>query len=147
MKKIYSLLCILHAFVGVGALFGGGGAIINPECALGASADILKNSPFSNFLIPGIILFTVIGLGNVITAILFRYKLRYQGYISSIFSWALIIWIIVQCIMLNSVNILHVIYFIIGLIEAILSIIILFKKRLFPTNIVLNFYRKINKEQ
>ncbi len=142
MKKVYRLLCILHAFVGIGAMAGGLGAILNPQEPMGASVDLLNNSPFSNFLIPGIILFTVIGLGNVITAFLFRYKLRFQGYISSVFSWALVIWIVVQCIMINSVHFLHIIYFMIGVIEAILSIIILFEQRLFPTNIIINFYKK-----
>ena len=145
MKKVYRFLCVLHAFVGVGAMFGGFAAITNPQNPAGATVDLLKNSPFSNFLIPGILLFTVIGLGNVITAFLFRFKLRFQGYISSIFSWALVIWIVVQCIMINSVHFLHIIYFIIGVIEAILSMIILFDQGLFPTNLIMNFYKKIRK--
>ena len=64
MKKIYRLLFALHAFVGVGAVFGGLAAITNPKSPLGIPIEILKNSPFNDFLIPGIILFTLIGLGN-----------------------------------------------------------------------------------
>lgn len=145
MKKVYRLLFILHAFVGIGALFGGLAAITNPQNPVGATVDLLKNSPFSNFLIPGILLFTVIGLGNVITAFMFRFKLRFQGYISSVFSWALVIWIVVQCIMLNTVHFLHISFFIIGVIEAILSMIILFEQRLFPANLIINFYKNIRK--
>ena len=65
MKK---LLIFLHAFVGIGALFGGGGAVLNPNNPMGISVDVLKNSPFSNFLIPGIILLVVIGFGNLFAA-------------------------------------------------------------------------------
>ncbi|MFT5874053.1 MAG: hypothetical protein ACI8WT_003013 [Clostridium sp.] len=91
MKKVYRLLFALHLFVGIGAIFGGLAAITNSNQPLGISVEVLKNSPFSNYLIPGIILFTIIGLGNVISALLFRFKSRFQGYISSVFSWALVI--------------------------------------------------------
>lgn len=146
MRRLYRLLFALHVFVGIGALVGGLAAIINPLEPLGMPVEPLKNSPFTNYLIPGIILFAVLGLGNIISALMFRFKLRFQGYISSVFSWALVIWIAVQCIMLNGVAFLHVLFFIIGLIESTLSMIILFEQRLFPTNIVLKFYKEIRKE-
>ena len=146
MKKVYRLLFGLHAFVGIGAMAGGLAAITNPGEPLGAPVELLKNSPFSDFFIPGIILFTIIGLGNVISAFMFRFKSRFQGYISSVFSWALIIWIVVQCIILREVVFLHVLFFVIGLIQAVLSMSILFEQRLFPTNLIQSFYEKITKE-
>lgn len=142
MKLVYRLLFILHAFVGVGALGGGLMAILNPQGPEGMPADALKNSPFTNFLIPGIILFTVIGIGNLFSAAIVYYKPKFHGYISSIFGWALVIWIIVQCIMLRAVVSLHVIFFIIGLVQAALAMTILFKQRLFPTNIILKLIGK-----
>ena len=146
MKRVYRFLFALHVFVGVGAVFGGLAAITNPKAPLGIPIEILRSSPFSDFLIPGIILFTLIGLGNIVCALMFRFKLRYQGYISSVFSWSLVIWIVVQCIMLNSIEALHIIFFIIGLIKATLSTIILYEQRLFPINPFLNFYKEIRKE-
>jgi hypothetical protein len=146
MKILYRVLFGLHLFVGLGAIGGGLMAILNPEGPGGMPIDALKNSPFNDFLIPGIILFTVIGLGNIFSAIGILMKSRFQGYISSVFSWALVIWIIVQCIMLNTIVHLHVIFFIIGLIEAVLSMIILFKNGLFPTSIILNAYKGIKKD-
>ena len=143
MRKVYLMLIWLHVFVGVGAMVGGLAAIINPQSPFGGiSVEVLKDSPFSNFLIPGIILFTIIGLGNVISALMFHFNTRYQGYISSVFSIALVIWIIVQCIMLNAIVFLHILFLIIGLFEAILSMMILFEKGQFPTNIFLNLYKK-----
>ncbi len=141
MKKVYRFLFTLHVFVGVGALFGGIAAITNPKAPMGIPLETLNNSPFSDFLIPGIILFTLIGLGNIFSALMFRFKLRYQGYISSVFSCALVIWIVVQCIMLNSIVALHIIYFIIGLIQASLSMSILYEQRLFPINLFLDFHK------
>jgi len=141
MKIVYRLLSILHIFVGIGAMVGGMMAILHPHSPFGIT---LKNSPFTSFLIPGIILFTVIGLGNIISALVIYYKPWFHGYVSSVFGWALVIWIVVQCIMLDSVVALHIIFFIIGLIQGILAMIILFKQRLFPTNIILHFYEKIS---
>jgi len=145
MEKLYRILFGLHLFVGIGAVGGGLAAIINPQEPLGMPLEPLRNSPFSNYLIPGIILFSIIGLGNIFSALMFRFKSKFQGYISSVFSWALVIWIVVQCIMLNDVAFLHVLFFIIGLIEAGLSMAILFEHRLFPANIVIKIYDGIRK--
>lgn len=142
MKKLYGLIFTLHVIIGLGGMVGGLAAILNPESPLGAPVELLKNSPFSNFLIPGIILFTVIGVGNIVSAAVIPLKWRFQGYLSSVFSWALVIWIVVQCIMINAIAPPHVITLIVGLIEAALSMIILFKQRLFPANIVIDFLGK-----
>jgi hypothetical protein len=130
MKKVYTLLFGLHLFVGLGAVPGGLAAVINPWNPLGMPVEALKYSFFSNFLIPGIILFVVIGLGNLAGAYMFRYKSRLQGYFSGVIGLALVIWIVVQCIMLQAVVWLHVLYFIIGLIQVTLSVLILIDQRL-----------------
>lgn len=145
MKNVYRVLLALHAFVGIGAVAGGLGAVMNPRAPMGVSVELLRNSPFQDYLIPGIILLTVLGLGNILSAFTLYRRSPYQGYISSIFSWALVIWIVVQCIMLETIIFLHVLYFIIGLVEAALSAVILFRQGLFPTNILLRLYRKFIK--
>jgi hypothetical protein len=140
---VHRILFVLHLFVGIGAMCGGAAAIIEPYKPLGMPVEVLKNSPFENFLIPGILLFGVIGIGNVFSAVMFRFRLKYQGYISSVFSWALVIWIVVQCIMLGAVAFLHILFFAIGIVEAGLSMLLLFEKRLFPVNILLDLYDKM----
>lgn len=145
MKIVYRFLFALQLFVGIGAIGGGLMAILNPQGPGGMPADALKNSPFNNYLIPGIILFSVIGLGSIFSSVIIYFRLKFTGYISSIFSWALVIWIVVQCIMLNAIASLHVIFFIIGLVEAALSAVILFEQRLFPANIILNLYKRIRR--
>lgn len=145
MKVVYRLLLALHAFVGLGAMGGGLMAILNPQGPGGMPVDALKNSPFTDYLIPGMILFTVIGLGNVFGAATVLLKSRFQGYISSVFGWALVIWIIVQCIMLQSIVSLHVIFFAIGLVQAALAMLLLFQQRLFPANLVCHIYEEMRK--
>lgn len=136
MSTIYRILFGLHLFVGIGGLFGGLMTIINPNEPLGMSVEHLQNSPFKNYLIPGIILFTLSGLGNVISALAIWFKFRYLAYTSNVFSWALVFWIIVQCIMIQAVAFLHVLFLFIGLGEAALAMFILFKQQLFPANII-----------
>jgi hypothetical protein len=41
---------------------------------------------------------------------------------------------------------LHVIFFTIGLVEAVLAMIILFEQRLFPANLILNIYKEVRKK-
>lgn len=143
MNKVYRILFSLHIFVGIGGMAGGLAAIMNPQSPLGMPVESLKNSPFKDYFIPGVILFTIIGLGNLMSALILHRKTRYQGYISSVFSWALVIWILVQCIMLKAVAFLHILFFVIGLIQAILALSMLFEKELFPTNIIKKIYKSI----
>lgn len=123
MKAINGLQ-IIHIIVGIGALFGGMAAILSPSgSAVGISAsEALKNGPFTDFLIPGLFLFVIIGLGNIGALITAKYKNRYQAYISGCLGVILCLWIIIQCYMLFMINALHIIFFIIGALQIFLSI-------------------------
>ncbi len=136
MNRKVRFLCYLHFFVGVGALFGGMGGMLNPYDPLGIPAELLEGSPFSSYFFPSLILFTIIGLGHTFSGWAALKNSQYQGYISSVFSWALMIWIVVQCLIINAVDFLHVLYFFIGLIGAVLAMLLLFEKRQFPANLV-----------
>lgn len=135
MVKIYQFLAVHHFIIAIGALFGGMAAIIDPFEPLGVPNELLDGSPFDNYLIPGLILFTIIGAGNLIGAYTAVKRSKHQGYISSVFSWALMIWIVVQCIMIDAIDFLHVLYFALGLLGAVLAMLILYEQRVFPTNL------------
>ena len=136
MKIINRTLIAIHIFVGIGALAGGLAAIINPISPMGMPAEALRYSPFSDFLIPGIILFGFLGVGNILGALIFRFKSGLQGYVSAVLGGGLALWIIIQCIMLWAVVALHVIYFIIGLIQGGLALVLLFEQNIFPFDIL-----------
>jgi hypothetical protein len=58
-KRLIIWLGILQAFIGVGAVPAGILMIINPSGSdMGMTVEMLVNSPFPNFLIPGIFLFS-----------------------------------------------------------------------------------------
>lgn len=63
MKTTRTILLILLAFLGLGALGGGGALVFSPSGELmGMPLSLLNRSPFTNFLVPGLILFGVLGL-------------------------------------------------------------------------------------
>src|ERR1700682_3376964 len=61
----------LEIFLGLGALFGGGALILAPDGhLLGMPTKLLAGSPFTSFLVPGILLFTVVGVAPLMAAAL-----------------------------------------------------------------------------
>ncbi|MDF2700754.1 MAG: hypothetical protein K0Q49_2317 [Haloplasmataceae bacterium] len=137
MIKIYRWLVIFHAFVGIGALFGGLGVIIDPSGkGMGISTDVLVNAPFDDFLIPGIILFSFVGVCNILTAVTAYKKVKIQAYLSGVMSVVLVFWIVIQCYMLWAINILHVVYFLLGLVGITLACLLAYKQMLFPLNLI-----------
>lgn len=146
MKLLRRIMIGIHIFVGIGAMAGGMGAILNPYSPMGVSVDILKHSPFHSFFIPGLLLFGVIGLGNLLSAFVLLKDYKLQVYVSGIFSGALVIWIIVQCIMLRFVVFLHILYLCIGLVQSFLAALLLFQLEQFPANIVIKMYKKLLKQ-
>lgn len=136
MKTNRLIQLMLHYFIGVGGMAGGFGAISNPMSPMGMSTDYLKFSPFSSYLIPGLLLFFVIGVGHLFAAVILQKKLSIAPYSSGIAGGALVIWIVVQCIMLQAVAVLHAIFFVLGSIEGLLALIVLYKKKLFPMNLL-----------
>lgn len=135
MLKKHKFLAGIHIFVSIGALFGGMAAILNPWEPLGTPLEMLENSPFENFFIPGLILFLVIGIGHLFSAVTALKHSIYLGYISSIFSWSLVIWIVVQCVMINSVNFMHIFFLVIGLSGAILAFQVMSEMEQFPATL------------
>jgi hypothetical protein len=59
----------LEVFLGIGALFGGGALILAPDGhLLGMPVKLLAGSPFPSFLVPGIILFGLVGVAPILAA-------------------------------------------------------------------------------
>jgi len=84
--------------------------------------ELLKNSPFSNYTIPGLILFIIIGLGSLITSLVVIRKVRGYPFLTIFMGFALAIWISLQMLMIRQVHFLHIIYGLIGIILIILGI-------------------------
>lgn len=116
---------ILLAFNGISALFGGGALVTDPSGGrLGMPVDMLKFSAFNDFLLPGLILFVILGLGSTITCIIVIMKIRGYPFLTIFIGFALSIWISIQSLLLKDVHYLHIFYGLIGIILIILGILL-----------------------
>jgi hypothetical protein len=121
-----NILIALLLFLGITAMIGGALLIISPSGKLigGLPLSILAHSPFSDFLFPGIILFSVLGIAPCLTSIalikkpksefaeklnLFR-DMHWAWSFTIYIAFALIIWIQVETIFVQSVGWLQTFY-------------------------------------
>lgn len=124
------LLAAMHGLLGLGAVIGGFMLILDPSGKLlNMPVSLLERSPFSDFLIPGMILLLVLGLFPIVIcmALLRRihwtlveklnlYPKLYWAWTFSLYtSYALLIWIIVQVYIIQTVSLIHLFYFAWGL--------------------------------
>lgn len=108
------LLVVLHIFLGTGAFAGGGMLVIQPNGALlGMDPDRLSRSPFNNYLIPGLVLFMLVGLLPLLTCIglllkpVWRWANTLNIYSDMHWAWAyslysgiiVVTWITIQLVM------------------------------------------------
>ena len=118
IKRIRNVFLIVLGFLGIGAMGGGIVMIISPDGELiGLPLSEFKNMPFSSYLIPGIILFSILGLipSLLIIALLKKpeskiaekiniFKDMHWSWTYSIFiAFTLIGWIHIQLIFLQGV--------------------------------------------
>lgn len=114
--------------------------IYDPSGALyGASVEALKTGPFTDFLIPSLFLFFVLGVGHLVSYMLSRYETGPHVYVSGLVGGILMAWIVIQCYMLQTIAAPHVIFFLVGLAESLIALAMLSKLGLFPFSKKLGF--------
>jgi len=134
---IITILVILHILLSIGAIAGGGVLILAPDGSLmGMPVSYLDNSPFSSFLIPGLILFICNGLYPLVVAYslwmlpAWRLPDTINPFKQTHWSWAaslavgaiLIIWITIQ-VQFIPYNVLQIIYFGWGIVTLALTLL------------------------
>lgn len=111
--KITSVTLLL--LVSVNAFIAGGLFILDPTGSrMGMSTSYLVHSPFKTFLVPGITLFVVNGLLNLITAVLTLKNHRYYPFLILMQGVMLAGWIIIQVLLVKDFNALHFSMLLIG---------------------------------
>ena len=105
LKMAASFLLI---FNGAGAIYGGWNLITHPDgSTMQMSVDLLKHSPFSDFLMPGLILLLTNGVFCILARVAILFETRnYQRYIIGE-GIILLGWLTVQMIMIEMIVALH----------------------------------------
>jgi len=117
-RKVYFGLGSLQAIIGIGALAGGFMLVKDPSgSALGVPLSLLEGSPVPDFLFPGMFLLAVNGVGSMIGAGFSFTKRRYAQEIAIILGAILVAWIVIQVVIIRSFSWMHILYFILGVVE------------------------------
>ena len=112
------ILLALLLFQGFSGVAGGWGLTSDPTgSAIGLELEWLEGSPFADYLIPGIILLVVLGIGPLIVVIGIFRRLRWAWMASLLVGLALIIWIIVEVFIVGYISQppLQLVYGLVGL--------------------------------
>ncbi|KKP51234.1 MAG: hypothetical protein UR43_C0026G0007 [candidate division TM6 bacterium GW2011_GWF2_33_332] len=130
MKKYFIILGCIQAFIALGAIPAGIGYLNDPTgTGLGTSVEILKDSPFSDFLIPALFLLIVNGLGNVFGTVLSLRKKPIAGKAGFVLGVILCFWILIQVYWIGLISFMQPMFLIIGIIEGSLGLIIIKKHK------------------
>jgi hypothetical protein len=118
VKLLFTVQGVLQFFVALGALVAGVMFLIEPSGRLlQAPPDMLKASPFSSFIVPGIILLAVNGIGQAFAAYLTLTRHRHAGILGGVFGLGLVIWIFVQVTLIGGGAWIQNLYFCFGIVQ------------------------------
>ena len=113
----------LLVLLGIGALGGGIALVARPDGSiLQMPTSLLAGSPFPDFLVPGLILGGLFGLGSLAVAILGLRSVRLAPFLAFAIGCGQTIWIVVEVAIIRGLSFVHVIYFGIGLVIAVAAV-------------------------
>ncbi len=111
---------IFLVLLGIGALSGGATLVVKPDGSImGFDTDILAGSPFTDFLVPGLILGGLFGIGSLVVAVLGARRLAAAPFLAFAIGFGQMLWIIVQLAIIKELSFLHPTMFGIGLVIAV----------------------------
>jgi hypothetical protein len=129
IKRIPVVLGGIQTFVAIGAVPAGLSMVTKRDgSGLGISTELLHSSPFRDFLIPGLFLLLVLGLLNIMGAVLSFKRNKYTGVLGLGLGFILVIWICVQVYFIGLQSILQYLFFFLGLFEMVVGYIYIPKK-------------------
>jgi hypothetical protein len=114
------ILAVFYIIFGCGSILGGIQLITTN--GMGMPVSILENTPFSSFLVPGLILAIVIGGLSLLTSVLLFLNHKLAIECSAALGFGLIIWIYVEMYLTRMSFWLQTVIFAIGILIIIVSI-------------------------
>lgn len=112
MRRVVTMLCL---FTGLTALAGG---IELTAWRTGASwlppLSVLRDTPFSDFFVPGALLLVFVGLTNLLAALLEGRRSRWGELAAMVAGVAILAWIVSEMVLLSSVSLMEAAYLLIG---------------------------------
>lgn len=131
MKKLLKITAIiLLIFTGISALAGGYGLIMDPSGkAVNIPLEYLRQTPFPDYLLPGIILFMAIGILSLIVAFTALRSFKNYPYFIILQGCILAGWILIQMMLIQTLHALHVVYGSVGIVLIIMGFMLRVQQR------------------
>lgn len=112
IRRAVTMLCL---FTGLTALAGGlelttwrdGAGWLPP-------LSVLERTPFADFFVPGVLLFSFVGLTNLLAAVLEGRRSRWGELAAMVAGVAIVAWIVSEMALLGTASLLEVVYLVIG---------------------------------
>jgi hypothetical protein len=109
--------------LGLGALAGGFALVSRPDgSVMQFDVALLAGSPFADFLVPGLILGGLFGVGSFVVVALGVRRSRLAPFLAFAIGCAQMIWIVVELAIIKELSFLHPTMFAIGLIIVAASV-------------------------
>jgi hypothetical protein len=109
--------------LGVGATAGGIALAVKPDgSVMHMPLSYLEGSPFVDYLVPGLILGGLFGVGSLIVAAMGVLRLRPAPFLAFVIGCGQMIWIAVQLAIIREFSFLHPTMFGVGLVMAVASV-------------------------
>jgi hypothetical protein len=109
----------LLTLLGLGALAGGIVLAAAPDgSGMGMDVALLARSPFPDFLVPGLILAGLFGIGSFIAVAMGLARLPIAPFLAFAIGCAQMAWIVVELAIIQEFSLLHPTFFAIGLLIA-----------------------------
>ena len=122
MKTYRIILGSLQLFIAIGAIPAALGFLADPSGkGMGTSTAMLAHSPFTTFLIPGLFLLVVNGLGNVLGSVLSFMNNRMAGKAGLLLGVVLCLWMLFQVYWIGLTSFLQPCFFVVGVTELFLG--------------------------
>ena len=121
---IARLAAALEAFIGIGAFFGGGLLILAPDGhLLGLTTKMLIGTPFDSFLLPGILLFTFIGVVPMTAAVMTVRRFAFAPLAALVVGLLLVGWVTGEMVILGGPQTLAwALYLVLGTVIAVVGV-------------------------
>jgi len=109
--------------LGIGALAGGIALVTAPDGSnMGFDTALLTGSPFPDFLVPGLVLGGLFGVGSLVVAAAGLRRARLAPFFAFAIGVAQMIWIVVELAVIQELSFLHPTMFALGLAIAVAAV-------------------------
>jgi hypothetical protein len=113
-------LCVAFlGLLGLGALAGGIALVARPDgSVMHFDVALLAGSPFADYVVPGLILGGLFGVGSFVVAAVGLARFRVAPFLALAIGGGQMIWIVVELAVIRELSFLHPLFFGVGLIIA-----------------------------